>query len=187
MKAIVVNYFGGPGCGKTTAASETFVGLKKFGISTELVSEFAKELIVQGNTEALQHQWYVTGNQAYKVWCAAQRADVVLVDSPVLLGPIYDIYQSEALKNVCLEEHNRYKSINVYVERKNYAHNMFGRVHSLTQSVSYDKIIKEFLINEHITHITLSNETQIAKLVYEIKDLVDLKEPYDREDEPDPV
>ena len=44
-KTIVVNLFAGAGAGKTTCAWEIASELKKRGIETEYVSEYAKELV----------------------------------------------------------------------------------------------------------------------------------------------
>ena len=45
MKTLVVNLFAGPGAGKTTCAWEIASELKKRGIVTEYVPEYAKELV----------------------------------------------------------------------------------------------------------------------------------------------
>lgn len=42
---LVVNLWGGPGCGKSTLAAELFVTLKKSNIEVALVNEYAQELI----------------------------------------------------------------------------------------------------------------------------------------------
>lgn len=45
MKTLVVNLFAGPGAGKTTCAWEIAAELKKLGVHTEYVPEYAKELV----------------------------------------------------------------------------------------------------------------------------------------------
>lgn len=52
-KTIVVNLFAGAGAGKTTCAWEIASELKKRGIETEYVSEYAKELVWDNNMEML--------------------------------------------------------------------------------------------------------------------------------------
>jgi hypothetical protein len=146
MTHIVVNVFGGPNSGKTTLAAELFTRLKKRHIDVELVPEFAKDLILEGNLDALEHQWYVTGNQAYRVANAYKKVEVVLVDSPILLGPIYDSDASLALLQLSLEHHHKFNNINLFVPRNpNYPHTMNGRVHSVTQSVAIDNKILNLL------------------------------------------
>ena len=43
--ALCVNLFGGPGIGKSTTAAGVFNLLKLHGIETELITEFAKDLV----------------------------------------------------------------------------------------------------------------------------------------------
>ena len=50
-KTIIVNLFAGAGAGKTTCAWEIASELKKRGIETEYVSEYAKELVWDNNME----------------------------------------------------------------------------------------------------------------------------------------
>ena len=52
-KTIIVNLFAGAGAGKTTCAWEIASELKKRGIETEYVSEYAKELVWDNNMEML--------------------------------------------------------------------------------------------------------------------------------------
>jgi tRNA uridine 5-carbamoylmethylation protein Kti12 len=53
MKTVIVNLYAGPGAGKTTCAWEIASRLKKENVSTEYVSEYAKELVWEGNLELL--------------------------------------------------------------------------------------------------------------------------------------
>ena len=41
--AVVINLFGGPGCGKSTGAAYVFSKLKMLGVNAELTSEYAKD------------------------------------------------------------------------------------------------------------------------------------------------
>lgn len=45
--ALVVNLFGGPGCGKSTTMARLFADLKTRGLNVEMVSEFAKDLVYE--------------------------------------------------------------------------------------------------------------------------------------------
>ena len=41
----VINLFGGPGCGKSTTAADLFARMKLRGLSVELVTEYAKDVV----------------------------------------------------------------------------------------------------------------------------------------------
>lgn len=54
-KTICVNFFSGPGAGKSTLAAYVFSKLKMMGVNCELVSEFAKDKVWEKNNEALSN------------------------------------------------------------------------------------------------------------------------------------
>jgi nicotinamide riboside kinase len=152
---LVINLFGGPGSGKTTTAAELFALLKKRHYDVELVTEFAKDLIMQNNPDALKHQFYVTGTQAHRIWSAAQKMQVVIVDSPILLGPIYDQRNSKPLLDLCIEYHQELNNLNIFLGRNGVQHSMVGRVHSLTESIGLDNRIHRLLDELKIEYLSL--------------------------------
>lgn len=154
---LVINLFGGPGSGKTTMAAELFSSLKKLHFEVELVTEFAKDLIMQNNPDALEHQFYVTGVQAHRIWSASRKMDVVVVDSPILLGPIYDKRNSPTLKKLCIEYHNELNNLNILLSRQVFAHSMTARVHSLTESVGLDNRIHRLLDELNVNYLELKD------------------------------
>ena len=86
---IVVNLFGGPGCGKSTGAAYVFSRLKEAGVNVELVTEFAKDL-TWDKSDALNDQLYVFANQFHRLYqCKKSGVDVVVTDSPLLLSNLY--------------------------------------------------------------------------------------------------
>lgn len=62
----IVNLYGAPGSGKSTAAAYIFSKLKMQGVKCELVTEVAKDLVWDENAKALQNQAYVFGKQFYR-------------------------------------------------------------------------------------------------------------------------
>ena len=64
---LVINLFGGPGCGKSTQAAYIFSRLKMLGLNCELVTEFAKDKTWEHNSKALSCQPYVFGKQSYRL------------------------------------------------------------------------------------------------------------------------
>ncbi len=145
-KRIIINYFAGPAAGKTTAASDLFVSLKKHNIDTFLVLEFAQELILQGNRESLQNQVFVSCNQYHRVLTAYKNYTVTIVDSPILLGYIYQRGLPESFGQLMLDLHNQFQSVNILLTRESgYHHSMVGRLHSLTESIGIDREIESML------------------------------------------
>lgn len=145
---------GGPGIGKTTLAAQLFVELKKLSLEVEIVSEFAKDIILEGRPDALSHQWYIMANQSFRIFCAYKHMEVVVTDSPILLGPVYDCDSSPALVALCFEQYHKYNNLNIVLNRTlEYEHSMAGRIHSLTESISIDNRIIRFLEESNIPYI----------------------------------
>ena len=80
---------------------------------------------------------------------------VVVVDSPIMLGPIYDQRNSKAFLDLCIEYHEELNNLNVFLGRKGVQHSMIGRVHSLTESVGLDNRIHRLLNELKIEYLSL--------------------------------
>lgn len=152
-KHLVVNFFGGPGCGKTVAASDLFVALKKKDVETFLVTEFAQELILAGNLNSLKDQFFVSGNQYHRIKTAYDNFSVTIIDSPLLLGIVYQTNLPAAFNELLLELHNSFHSLNVLLTRSsNNSHTLSGRIHGLTESLGLDREIHSMLDRYNILY-----------------------------------
>jgi len=143
---LIVNFFGGPGVGKTTASAELFISLKKNNVDAHLVGEFAQECVLEGNVDSLNDQLYIFGNTYHRLRSAYQQATVTVIDSPILLSCIYQEGLPDLFNQLVLAMHERFRNLNVLLERTDgYNHSMMGRVHSLSESVGIDKQIERML------------------------------------------
>lgn len=111
----VINFYGGPGSGKSTAAAGLFYQMKIAGYNVELTDEFAKECVWEGNIPMLADQLWVLGHQHRKILRLADKVDYIITDSPVLLSPIYrerygkPLY-SDIIDDMALECYSLYKN-----------------------------------------------------------------------------
>ena len=87
---ILINLFGAPGAGKSSGAAYIFSKLKMNGINTELVTEFAKDKVWENNNEVFKNQAYIFGKQYFKISRVADKVDVIVTDSPLLLSAFYN-------------------------------------------------------------------------------------------------
>ena len=116
---LVVNLFGAPGSGKSTAAAGVFSKLKQKHINCELVTEFAKDLTWEENKLALSAQPYIFGEQYYRMVRCADKVDVIITDSPLLLTIIHNKDQRcrEEFNATALAAFNSFNNLNFYLER----------------------------------------------------------------------
>ncbi len=143
-ETLILNLFGGPGCGKSTTAAKLFYELKQRNINCELVPEFCKDLVWEERHETFKDQIYIFGKQYHRIKRLLGKVDVVITDSPILLTPIYDAEQRETLKQLAIEEHNKMLTFNVFLIRKK-IFNSKGRVQNESESRDLDVKIESFL------------------------------------------
>lgn len=146
VRRLVVNFLGGPGCGKSTAASGLFSALKKTSINVEFAAEFARELVIEKNTMAMSYQPYVWATQCYRIFSAYQTAQIVVTDSPILLGSVYANPKTSAFLQYVLQEHQRFDNFNILMPRDmTHPYSMTGRIHTLEQSITVDTELRDIM------------------------------------------
>lgn len=110
---IIVNFFAGPGCGKSTGASWLFSQLKMHGVDCEYVTEFAKDKVWENNGEVFKCEFYITGKQAFKISRCFGKVDVIITDSPIAISMVYNA--TDKFKAAVLEEFNKYEKNNLNI------------------------------------------------------------------------
>lgn len=150
-KPIVVNLFGAPGVGKSTAAAYIFSQLKMQGVNCELVTEFAKDKTWEHNTGALSNQAYVFGKQCYRMSRCAEQVDVIVTDSPLLLSIIYnhDPVLGDDFNKTVLNVFNSYNNVNYLLNRVK-PYNPAGRNQTEEESNVIGAQIKQMLIDNAV-------------------------------------
>ena len=147
-KTLVVNLFGGPGTGKSTGATYIFSKLKMDGFDVEYVSEFAKDKVWERNGKVFQCQMYVTGKQVFKISRCIGEVDVIVTDSPILMGAIYA--QDDApLQAAIIYESKKFNNLDVFLHRvKEYNPN--GRFQTETEARALDVQIHQLVSSESV-------------------------------------
>jgi hypothetical protein len=169
-KKLVVNLYGSPHAGKTVAATSLFAQLKKHHVSVELVSEFAKDCVIEENKMALENQLFIWSNQQYKIFCGYKHAQITVTDSPILLGAIYNRDASVSLLSVIVEEYHKYNNFNIFLELDpKHPYSMSGRIHSFTESMSIQNELRDLLEVNDIPYINYNDATEeeIVQLILE--------------------
>jgi len=162
----VINFFGGPGSGKSTAAAGLFYLMKKKKFNVELVTEFAKDLVYEGSNHALSQQNYVFANQEYRIARLIDKVDIAITDSPLILSTFYakDSYP-KSFTQLCIDLFNGYDNVNYFIKR-NFEYSPLGRNQTIEEAILIDKKIISFLITEgfHFEIITAGDD--IPELIY---------------------
>lgn len=176
-KTLVVNLFAGPGAGKTTCAWLIAGELKKKNLVVEYVPEYAKELVWDGKLDLLNgsyaHQMQVSTEQNHRVERLLGKVDVVVTDSPVLLGAEYAKERPGEVAVWCMQQHKSHHNFNLFIQRGQH-YEKEGRTQDLAESRAIDKAIRTTLDEKGIFYglygherlpIVVSNiQTTLGKL-----------------------
>lgn len=134
---LVVNLFGVPGAGKSTGAAYVFSNLKMQGINAELVTEFAKDMVWENNTEVLKNQAYIFGTQSFRISRCQNKVDVIVTDCPLLLTALYnrDPILGREFNNVVANVFRSYNNVNFLLDRAK-EYNPIGRLQTEQEAQS---------------------------------------------------
>ena len=150
MTATIINFYGGPGAGKSTTAAELFSAMKRGGQRVELVTEYAKDLTYQQAFNKMRDQGYVFAKQHHRIWQSAETVDWIITDSPLLLSLVYANaapYSSAEFRDYALSIYRHYDNIDIFLERNVVEHpyQEYGRTQTLGDAVNLDQRIKTLL------------------------------------------
>jgi len=141
----LINLYGGPGSGKSTIAAHIFSFLKSKHLKTELVGEFAKELIYLGNEVQLVNQVYIMGSQ-YRKQKDLQRygVDIAISDSPLGLQLVYcqDKHYYPEITALVKKLDSEFDNVNVFIRRV-----MPYQVHGRCQSEAEADVLSKKIWN----------------------------------------
>lgn len=146
--SVVINYFGGPGVGKSVAMAKTFTDLKVRGYNVEMLSEVAKQFIYEDRMNAVSNDYYLVARVNYLLSCLNDKVDIVVMDGSILNTNIYSKWNgkySENFGNVVTSLFYDYDNISIYLTRDTEFKSGEGRIHSEEESKTLDKLIEEEL------------------------------------------
>lgn len=147
----VINFWAGPGAGKSTLAANLFSVLKDRGITCELVTEYAKRKTYErdaagaANSAVLDNQFYVSAKQYHELLTVAQTCNLIITDSPLLLGAVYGGPDDTLLEPLLQGYMQRFKNFNVWINRDASSYDPTGRSQTLEESIALDVKIEEIV------------------------------------------
>ncbi len=174
---VCINFFGGPGSGKSTTASELYSFLKKKNYSVELVQEFAKDLVYENSETLLGIQLVVFAEQFKRQWRLLNKVDYIVTDSPLLLSSVYfELYfdrteqkhftpQYKQLSiNFFDSTFKQFSNINYFLQR-DVTFDRSGRVNDESESKLIDNLILKKLKNSNILVDKINTTTAIDQII----------------------
>jgi hypothetical protein len=163
MESTIINFFGGPGIGKSTQASGLFTEMKKNHLSVECTYEFPKEVAWEGNVSQLKDQFFITANQHRNISRLYGKVDYIIVDSPIVLGCFYEqrygdgypasFYGVTGLSKFIWGLFKQYKNINILLTRNDETYDQNGRLQDLHEAREIDEDIKQTLLINYIPFV----------------------------------
>lgn len=168
---LFVNLFGGPGTGKSTVMAHCFAELKWKEIDCEMATEYAKDKVWEGSEHILDNQFYVSAKQYHRLKRLKGKVDVVITDSPLLMGLYYGNKEPKEFRELLIKHFNTFNNLNIFLERvKKY--NTNGRLQTEKQARNIDKEIMK-IVNNHCLEIAKipAEKENIEKIV----DIIDYK------------
>lgn len=167
-----INFFGGPGVGKSTIAAGLFYAMKAQGMQAELVTEYAKDVTWEGRHQLLNDQLYLLAKQNRRLArLLDHKVDYAITDSPLLLGAAYTRLgesKSEHMVPLIFEFFNSYDNINIVIERDPSFYVQVGRSQTLDQASVIDNVVLAMLAEFNIPYTTIKLGTdpdEIQKLL----------------------
>lgn len=147
----VINFLGGPSCGKSTYAAELYAKMKHSGYKVEMVREFAKEWAWEGRKIGPFDQISILGEQIRRESSLFGKVDYIITDSPAVLGAFYfDYNHNEVFMNEMVKSYYNYSEdqgvefCNFVLPRKK-DYDPSGRYETEAQAKQIDQNIKEFM------------------------------------------
>jgi hypothetical protein len=147
-----LNFFAGPGCGKSTLAARTFAELKIRGYDVEHIPEYIKTWAHEGRRPTSYDQLYVFAKQLKAEDVILRNVKTIVTDSPLLMNAAYSrLYKfqcSQDLIKICQQFDRDFPPLNLFIERTvEYVDK--GRYQSREEAIDFDNFLKEHL-NDHL-------------------------------------
>jgi len=179
-EALCINFFAGPGTGKSTLSAKLFYEMKVQGKCVEVVPEYAKDLVYGENDVTLKDQLMVLGEQHHRLHRLLNKVDYVINDSSFVVGLIYfedgKHLTKKMYKDLAVPLFKTYNNLNIFLERnEELEYQEVGRYQDFNGAKQCDVQIKNMLIENDIDFISIKvgNDASenILREIYERKNI----------------
>lgn len=159
---VVINLWGGPGCGKSTTMAKIFSELKIKGYNVEMVSEFAKDLVYEKRNETMKDELYIFAKQNHRLFRVKDKVDIIVTDRPLPLTCVYDKVYGKNDKNLhtlVRRTFKEYDNINILLGFNENNYKKEGRLQTKEEALNlHHKIAEELeLYGDTLSVYTMEN------------------------------
>lgn len=142
----VLNLFGAPGAGKSTAAAYLFSQFKMLGYDCEYVTEYAKDKVYEQAVEVFKNQAYMFGKQYFRMTRLIGKVDLIITDSPLLLSKLYNHSEvlGEKFNELVVHVASQQDSMN-YLLKRVHRFQKSGRIHNEEAANIIENGLEQFL------------------------------------------
>ena len=176
----VINFISGPGVGKSIMTSLLFARLKIMGYNTEIIPEYAKQLVWTEDFDLLNNQYHVSYYQNKLIRALDGKFEIAVTDGCLLHGLVYNIVNphntsdKDKTKKAILDWFHMSNNINIFLERNvDIKYQQEGRLESLEKAIHIDNLLKFQLFDNKIEHkVFRSSEDLIPDMIEYVKNKI---------------
>lgn len=161
----VINLWAGPGAGKSTASAGLFHKMKAAGKRVELVTEFTKDLVYEGNP-AISNNLMILAEQDQRLRRLIGKVDFAITDSPLPLTMLYSKppFSSRWFDDAALATFETYDNVNVFIDRvKPYYE--FGRYQTEDEARALDTRVHGLLHAHLYKHLHVAGDSKAPAII----------------------
>lgn len=142
----VLNFFGGPGAGKSTIKAGVFFYLKCAHLRTAQIEEYATECSFEQDWETIRNQSKVMAEQERRQARLVGQVDWIVTDSPLVLSNIYasGAFDTQEFRDEVWRRFDAYNNVNIWIERVQ-PYQEYGRHHTESQAREIDERLKNMM------------------------------------------
>lgn len=146
-----INFFSGPGGGKSTLAARLFADMKADGLPAEFVTEVVKQWAYLGHKPEGFDQYFITVSQlrSEDIVLRSIPEAIVVTECPILLGACYAMrYEVPAwrlIAETAMAFEAAYPSLNILISRADLPYKNEGRFQTGGEAFLMDGIVKAML------------------------------------------
>lgn len=153
----IINFCGGPCCGKSSISAGLFSLMKldqESGLSIELVTEVVKGHVYDENKQVLDDQLLITAQQNHELKRLVGKVDYVISDASLINGIVYNEFygtKDPVLDELALNLFKKYNNV-VYLLPRKKIYNEYGRTQSEDEAKIIDMIFIKVLEKNNIEY-----------------------------------